>query len=148
MVDVHAPAPSVSPTPPLGAAPPPFSDACHPVDDARNMRGWLVFLGEFVASKDDDESGYAHALRFYSFKPVKAWRGVASPDEIGAVVFLPNASDNLPHHELPALRRGQEALVIVDRGGISGKMQILSEAVPRETARSRIEALGPPCWVR
>jgi hypothetical protein len=55
---------------------------CTSAGEVRNVRGWLVFLGKIVAAKDDDESGYAHALRWYSFKPIAAWRGIASAGEV------------------------------------------------------------------
>jgi len=139
-------APDDGSVPSAPLAPPP--DACHPADDPRNVHGSRVFLGEFVATMDDDESGYAHALRGYTFKPLQAWRGLASAKETGGVLFLPNASDPPPRAVPPRFRRGQQVLVVVDRGGMSGKMEVISEMIPREAARARIEALGPPCWTR
>ena len=144
--------------PPPAAAPPPMSapqaqvpatDACRPAGGPpRNAPASLVFVGEFVGAKDDSESGYAHALRSYRFKPLRSWRGVASADETGGVMFVPGASDPAPHKTLPHFTRGQAVFVVVDLGGMSGLMAVVSEAIPVDAARARIMALGAPCWTR
>jgi hypothetical protein len=143
------PAPAPAPAPAAAPAPAPPSDDCHPSGDPpRNASAWLVFVGEFAGARDDDESGYAHALRIYSFRPLRAWHGLASADETVGVQFIPNASDPPPRRQLPRFLKGQELLVVIGLGGMSGRMPILAEAVPVAAAPGRIAALGPPCWSR
>jgi hypothetical protein len=121
------------------------ADPCH-VAPARSSRGSLVFLGEFVRAKDDDESGYAEALRMFYFKPLEAWRGVTSADEIGGALFLVNGSERAK--AVPHFRPGQRVFVVLDLGGMSGNLRVVAEAISQSAARSRIAALGAPCWTR
>jgi len=130
-----------------GAAQPP-ADPCRPPSVPRGARAWLVFVGEFVRTEEDPESGYAEALRSFYFKPLKSWHGLASADETGGAMFVPNPGESSSLKAPPHFGRGQQVFVVVDRDGMSGQMNVVAEAIPVNAARARIEALGAPCWTR
>jgi len=142
------PAPETSSSDGGGVAVEPPADPCRPTTVPRGARAWLVFVGEFVRTEEDGESGYAEALRRFYFKPLKSWHGLASADETGGVMFVPNPGQRSSLAAPPHFARGQQVFVVVDRGGMSGQMNVLAEAIPVKAAQARIEALGAPCWNR
>lgn len=122
--------------------------ACRPTGDPpANAASWMVFVGRY-ARTSDDEAGYANRLRYYAFEPVLAWHGVSSNQAAGGVMFLPNAGEARPVRPPPRFEPGEPVFVVVDLGGMLGRMPILVEAVPLPEAGPRIAALGAPCWTR
>ena len=106
-----------------------------------------MFVGEFVKTVDDDESGYAEALRQYYFKPSIAWHGIKSDDVVTAVMFIPTPSENAPP-PLPSFSPGQKVFVVVDLDGMSGSMPVIQQAIAVERAQTELAGLGAPCWSR
>jgi hypothetical protein len=122
--------------------------ACRPGGDPpANATGWMVFVGRYARTSDDD-AGYANRLRYYAFEPVSAWHGVSSDQEAGGVMFVPDARDSASARALPRFEPGDPVFVVVNLGGMLGRMPIIVEAVPLPEASSRIAALGAPCWTR
>lgn len=128
-------------SPAVAPAPPPV---CH--EPAPHTQRAVVFVGELIATKDDDESGYAHAIRSYAFRPIMAWRGVTRPDPIAVAAFLPNAED---HYALPRFETDERVFVVADMDGMAGTMLTMNrDTVSAVRAEGRIATLGTPCWKR
>jgi hypothetical protein len=121
-----------------------------------------VFVGEFVRTEEDPESGVCRGASSLLLQAVEVLGGtserqhrangvmarLASADETGGAMFVPNPGESSSLKAPPHFGRGQQVFVVVDRDGMSGQMNVVAEAIPVNAARARIEALGAPCWTR
>ena len=117
-------------------------------DPCKGDDTYMVFAGEFVGADDDLETGYASFFRYYRFKPVLAWKGVASENEVSVWT----AFEKMPPPRLE-YRKGEQVLVFTRRQGLMptpipnrGVIAFAAGTRRARDARKQIAALGEPCW--